>query len=121
MKLSEYKNEEAIELFADILDPAISIFGDKAVVGMIRGNKNRMEIVKYILKNYSKDIVKILAAMDRTPVEEFECTVYTLPGRIMEILSDKEMMSFFSSVAGTEQENTSGSATENTKAKEKIS
>ena len=36
MKLTEYQNEDAIDLLADLIDPVINIFGDKEVADYYR-------------------------------------------------------------------------------------
>ena len=71
MKLSEYRNEAAIELLADILEPATKILADEKIKELINGP--RISLIKYVLKNHKSEIIEILAIMDGVPVEEYEC------------------------------------------------
>lgn len=118
MKLSEYKNEDALDILADILEPAIEIFTDKALIELIKGS-NKPKAITYAIKNHKKSVLEILATIDGKKVEEYECTVITLPAKILEILNDEELMSFFSSQLPMEEQTSSGSATENTEGKSK--
>nr|DAI82398.1 MAG TPA: hypothetical protein [Caudoviricetes sp.] len=93
MKLSEYKNEAAIELLADILEPATKILADEKIKELIDGP--RISLIKYVLKNHKSEIIEILAIMDGVPVEEYECNFLTLPSKVMALLNDKDLMSFF--------------------------
>ena len=111
MKLSEYKNEEALEVLADIVEPAVDIFSDKELIEIIKA-ENKGKAISYALKEHKKSVLEILAAMERKPVSEYECSVLTLPTKILEILNDKELVSFFSSQLPMEAKTSSGSATE---------
>jgi len=117
-KLSEYKDEEAIEILADILDPVATIATDKGLVDDIRKNFSkggqRIRIISRALKTHKKEIFEILAALERVPVEEYHCNMATLPAQILNILNDKDLMEYFLSSAETGEETSSGSATENT-------
>ena len=42
-KISEYKNEDAIELLADIFEPTAKILGDRNIAEAVRAKKNRIE------------------------------------------------------------------------------
>lgn len=113
MKLSEYKNEEALDILADILEPSIEIFTDKALIKLIQG-KDKPKAISYAIKNHKKPILSILAILDGKKPEEYECNVFTLPAKILEILNDEELMSFFSSQLPTEGQIASGNVMENT-------
>ena len=110
-KLSDYKNEEAIDLLADILDPVTEVFADKGFTEALKVNK--LSAVKYVLKNHKKGVIQILARLEDTPVEEYECSVLTMPIALMQILNDKELIDFFKSQGLEIEETSSGSAMEN--------
>ena len=122
-KLSEYKDEESIEILADILDPVATIASDKDLVDDIRKNfskgNQRIRIISRALKTHKREVFEILAALERVPVEEYHCNMGTLPAQILNILNDKDLMSYFLSSVETEDETSSGSATENTEENEK--
>lgn len=115
MKLSEYKNEEALEVLADIVEPAVDIFSDKKLIEIIKA-ENKGKAISYALKEHKKSVLEILAALERKPVSEYECSVLTLPTKILEILNDKELMSFFSSQLPMEEESYFGNVMETTEA-----
>lgn len=117
-KLSEYKDEEAIEVLADILDPVATMAMDKGLVDDVKNNfskgEHRIRIISRALKEHKKEVFQILAALERVPVEEYHCNISTLPAQILSILNDKDLMSYFLSSAETEDVNASGSVTGNT-------
>lgn len=119
MKLSEYQNEDALDLLADLLEPISNFFTDKKFEKLFKKG-NRMEMIQYCLKSKGrqKDIIKILARLDGVPVKEYKANIFTLPIKIMELLDDEELVSFFVSQGFGMGNESSGSATENTEATE---
>lgn len=111
-KLSEYKNEEAIELLADILEPTTIILADKDIANIIN-TKSKIEIITAILKAHKKEVIQILATLDGVKVEDYSCNVFTLPMKILEIFNDKDIQSFFKSQFQSSDMNAFGSVTEN--------
>lgn len=117
-RLSDYKDEDAIELWADLLEPVAKILADRQIIMMYRGGKTKAELAKYILKTHKTEAVEILVRIDSTPINALN-----VAARLMALLADvgnnKELMSFFDS-AGQEMmdKGSSGSATENTGAEE---
>ena len=116
MKISEYRDEAALELLANISEPAIEIFADKELTALIREKKSG-KAVRVAIKNHKKEVMEILAALEGVPVEEFHCNVFTLPVKLLEILNDRELIAFFSSTQ--ESQAFSGNVTENTEETEK--
>ena len=113
-KLSEYKDEEALDLLADILEPAANILADKAVQEAWE-NGNRLKFAGTVIKKHKKEVIQILATLDGVPVTEFHCNVFTLPARIIEITNDKELLNFFTSQVQEMTESiSSGRVMENT-------
>ena len=106
-KLSEYENEEALEVLADLIDPLATIALDKELVADIRANfKNGAErgrLISDTIKKHKKEVIRVLAALERTPVEEYKCNLMTLPAQIMNILNDADLMSYFLSSAETKE------------------
>lgn len=98
-KLSEYENEEALEVLADLIDPLATIALDKELMADIRANyKNgaeRARLISETIKKHKKEVIRMLAALERTPVEEYKCNLMTLPAQLMNILNDADLMSYF--------------------------
>lgn len=120
MKLSEYKNEDALDLLADIIDPCATILADKRVQALnLDDAKGRMEAVKYLLKSHKKEIIEIMARIDNIPLSQYEASIWTLPNKLLELINDKELISFFRSQGQMMGGNIFGSATESTEETEK--
>ena len=114
MKLSEYKGEEAVEVLADIMTPAVEIFGDPEVVKSLRSGEAMVKTITKIVKTHKKDVLEILAGLEHTPVEEYECTIPDILKKVMEIVNDEDLKAFFTSLAKKDSEKSSGEDTENT-------
>lgn len=98
-KFIDYKNEDAIELIADIMEPLSVVFTDEE----IKNEKNRMKAIAKALRKYKKEVVEILARIDNVPVENFECNALTLPARLLEIMNDKDIQDFLTSLGLMEE------------------
>lgn len=120
MKITDYKNEDAIDLLADIIEPVSKIFADAELKKAIKKkNFKKIDAVKIALKNNKNSIIEILARLDGKTVEEYECTPVSILMSVLEILNDKELLSFFQLQGQMMEQTSSGSVTENTKEKEK--
>ena len=118
MKLSEYKNEQAIEILAKLLGPVSKIMTDIKVRNLFEKGTTKIEMTQVLLENFSHEIVEILAILDNTPVEKYECNVLTLPKKLLEILNDKDLLDFFELQGQNLAQTSFGSATANTEATE---
>lgn len=116
-KLSEIKNEEALELIADTIEPISNIASDKGLHDLRAKKANKIQIMKYIIANHDNDVMLILAALEGKPIEEFEISALEIPMRVLEILNDKDMINLFTSQGTKTAESSYGSAMENTGAK----
>lgn len=116
-RLSDYKDDAAFDLLADLLEPISVIFADKELKSV--WNKPKIEVAKYILKNHKKSATDILKAIDNS----IEITPISVLKGVIELITDIEkdptIKDFFKSA---EQENgaavTSGSAMVNTEENE---
>lgn len=93
-KLTDYIGDEAIELWADLLEPLTKILGDKKVADVIQSGKPKMLIAKEILKEHSEEAKEILLRIDDTPIDGLNIVV-----RLVAVLADigqsEEIKSFF--------------------------
>ena len=85
MKLSEYQGEAALDVLADLIEPAGEIMSDKEIGEVFK--ENRFKAIGLAIKNHKKAVMQILAAMDGVPVDEYKCNVFTLPVKILELFS----------------------------------
>lgn len=119
-KLSEFKDDEAMDVLAEILDPMVNMMKNKDFVLAIRGDKkkgirpNRVEAIKIAITKNRSDVVNIMAVLNETPVEEFHYNLLTLPQMMVEMFNDKELMDFFEYRSEKDSETPFGSVTENT-------
>lgn len=112
MKLSEYQGEAALDILADLIEPAGEIMSDKEIGEAFK--KNRLKAIGIAIKNHKKAVIQIMATMDGVPVDEYKCNVFSLPVKILEILNDPEMIQLFQYQGQTGDANSSGSASGNT-------
>ena len=115
-KLSDYKDEEAFELWARLLEPFIEILSDADVRAMIQEKNPPIVTAKAIIEGHAKAAKEILLAIDDTPVDGLNIVV-RLVEVLKEIGNDPTIRSFFGFVAEEKKSKSSfGSATENTEA-----
>lgn len=116
MKLSEFKGEDALDVLADIIEPATAILNDEAIRKAWGSGSNVAACIKIALKEHKKEILTIMAVLEQKPYDEFVETVnvLTLPVQLMQIMQDKELMSFFTGLQVTTAEESSGDVTEAT-------
>lgn len=119
-KLSDYKDDEAIELWADLLEPLTSIISDEKVRKTIQSGKSKIEIAKIVLKRKKKEATEILLRIDPEPIDGLNIVL-----RLVAVLADlgqnEEIKSFFGFAEMSQEitEESSGSLTENTEDVEK--
>lgn len=115
-KLSEIKNEDALDVLADILDPVTELFTDRVFEKKFK--ENIKEAIKYVIKAHKKAIIELLAGLEGVPVKDYEVNLIQIPVRLLELFNDEDMLSFFHS-QGLEIPGISfGSAMANTEEKE---
>lgn len=119
LKLSDYKGEEAIELWSDLLDPISSIINDEEVAKVVKSGKSKLEIAKEIMKRKRTEAEQIMLRIDPQPLDGLNIVVRLLQ-ILSEIGSNEDIRPFFGYAAQEQMEKgSSGSAMENTGAKEK--
>ena len=111
MKLSEYQGEAALDLLADLIEPAGEIMSDKEIGDLFK--KNRFKAIGLAIKNHKKAVMQIMAVLDGVPVDEYKCNVFTLPAKILELLDDPDIVQLFTYQGQTGDAKSSGSASEN--------
>ena len=112
-KLSEIKNEDALDTLVELIDPIIEVCKD-AELKQAMEKKDKVGAIKLAVKNHKKEVVRILAILDGENPATYEFNIVTLPIKLMELFNDDDMMAFFASQGWMSSETSSGSATENT-------
>lgn len=122
MKLSEYRGDDALEVLAELLEPAVEILADADIAAAWRDknpNKTRgqkqLKAVSIAIKKHKEAVIAILAALDHETPDEYreKINVVTLPKKLLEVLNDKDLRNFFTSQEQTKGE-PSGSASAST-------
>lgn len=119
MRLSDVKGEQALDILADIIEPAVKIMSDPALKKIKEDGLPMVMAMPILLRNHKRSIIEILAVLEGKPYNEYveEVSLMTLPTRLLEMLNDPMLIEVFQSQ--TQTESTSfGSATENTEADE---
>ena len=124
MKLSEYRGDDALEVLAELIEPAVEILADADIAAAWRDknpNKTRgqkqLKAVSIAIKKHKEAVIAILAALDHETPDEYreKINVVTLPKKLLEVLNDKDLRNFFTSQEQTKGE-PSGSASASTEA-----
>ena len=119
MKLSDHKGEEAIDFWADLLDPLSAILTNEKVRSAIATGQSRLVIAKAILKNCKPEATEILTRIDPEPLDAFNI-ILRLITILAEIGEHEEIKAFFGFAEQVKTESGhGGSVTENTKGEEK--
>lgn len=113
MKLSEYKGEQALDMLADLMEPAAVIMADKDISRLAKADVPKIKIVKAVIKNHKREVIEIMAILDGEDPKEYaeKVNLFTLPAKLLEIFNDPDLMSLFT-LQGQKAETLSGSATE---------
>lgn len=117
MKISDFKGEKALDFIGDIIEPASKIFSDDVVRSLFTPEKNgekksKAAIAKHICKEYSTEVIEVLAAMGGVTPEEYSGNPLTILKQVFEILNDPDLMSVFTSSEQKTEKKSSGSAAE---------
>lgn len=99
-RISDYKDESAIELWADLLEPLGAIFADEKVIEVMNGKQSVMKIVSTIFKTHKEEAKEFLLAVDDTPLDG--SNVFTrFFVTFLDILNNKDFLDFFKNAEQT--------------------
>ena len=91
--LDKFKNDQALDVLADIIEPANEIMTDPQI-GELRENKaTRMEVALYVIREHKPSIWKIYETL--TGEKKEEATIPKLLKVVMDLFSDEELTSLF--------------------------
>lgn len=113
-KLSDIRGEEALDVLADLLEPATEIMADTELVALVRSGK-KIQAVSHAIRNHKRSIIEILAIMDGESPDTYEPSLTVLPLKIIELLNDPDLIQVFSSQGQMMDGKSFGSATETIK------
>ena len=94
MKITEFENEQAIDLVADLIDPLTVILADPEVQ-RINASEPKLALAKYILKHHKEGIVEIMARLDGADPKTYKFNPLTLVKKLLDLLSEPEIAELF--------------------------
>ena len=119
-KLSDIKGEKALDVLAELIEPAAEIFADPEIERVMKRKRSKkLDVAKVIIKNHKKAILHIMAVIDEEDPKEYSPSLIDIPMKIIDILNDPAFSDFFASQGQKQESASSGSATENIVADEK--
>lgn len=121
MKLSDIKGEEALDVLADLIEPVAMMLADGKIQKIYNSGQPKILLVKHIIKNHKKQVIEILAILERKDPKEYEKEVnlLSLPIKLLELLNDEDLVSVFQSQVQNMGQTSSGPVMENTEVVEK--
>lgn len=111
-KLSEFCGEDALEVLADIIEPASEIMTDKELIALFR-SRQMAKASALALRHHPKSILRIMARLDEADPATYSPSLIQLPKMLVELFNDPELVDLFTSQGRTTDQTNSGSATEN--------
>lgn len=103
MKWNDMNFDEQCDALCLLIDPAEELTGDKELLGLIRDRK-LWKAAGRILKEHREAVRHILAAFDGIDPAEVRLNLLALPGKIVEILSNPDLIQLFTfQLPGLEQ------------------
>ena len=111
-RLSDFKNEEAVIVVGELLDPILAILQDVANAS-IELDGNYIKMFSQIFKNSPKQMLHIFAILSRQKPEEYTCTATEVMANIVTIATDAELIGLFTSQSRMGDARSSGNASVN--------
>jgi hypothetical protein len=94
-KLSDYKGEEAIDLWANLVEPISMIMSDKEVKDVFKDKEKTIaEKAKICLKSHKAEIKEILLSVDETEIDGINLVIRFID-ILKEIEENEELKVFF--------------------------
>lgn len=93
MKLTECKNEEALDLIAELLEPVAEIASSEAVQEAVKGHKPKLVIAAIAIKENKAAIIDVLKIASGNP--DYSKTAVGILMDVVEILNVPELASLF--------------------------
>lgn len=93
MRLSDFRDEKAIEVVADLLIPIGKIASNPEVLKAKDGNV--AELASAMLRNSKREVMDMLAILNDVPKAEYHCTAASVMKDVLEMFGDPEFMELF--------------------------
>lgn len=83
--MRDLSNEEALDLFADLMEPAAEILTDDEVKKAY--SEKPLKGIKLAIKRHKRTWITILALLDGVPESKYQVNVLTLPMKVLELVN----------------------------------
>ena len=93
-KVSDYQGEEALELWADLIEPMSEILVDPEMKKVFESKKSNFAKISAVIRAHKKEVIAILSRIDDTPVNGINIVARAL-SLLKELGDNKEFASFF--------------------------
>lgn len=118
--LSKIRGADALDLIAEVIEPASAIFGDDEIREMLKNGDKKATIIKIVCKKYNSELLSILAICNGKNVNEFNPTAIEIIAQAGILFGEvmKDVTPIFTSAGQTTDEPSSTSPTTITTADE---
>ena len=112
-KLSDFKDEKAIVVVAQLLEPIMTIVTNPEI-GKLKDEHNGFKMFSGFLANSPRSMMQIFAILSEQDVETYHCDGVEATKNLMTLVSDSRLIEFFTSQGQTGDAKSSGSVAGNT-------
>lgn len=91
-QLHDFKDDEAFEIWIDILEPLTAILSDAKIVDSIK-TKPKLKAVQDVLKAHTPEIKEILLRIDNTPITGSNLIIRTM-GLLTDVYESEDAKPF---------------------------
>ena len=95
-KLSEIKGENALDILADLIEPASEFGKDEEFIRLARKG-DRIGAVKQAIKGHKRAVLTIMALLEGENPETYNPPILRLPAMLLELLNDPDVVALFTS------------------------
>ena len=111
-KLSDFKDESAVIVVADLLDPIMTIVTNPENA-KFKDSNNGIKMFAGFFKNSPRAMMDIFAILSEGDPETYTCDGVDVAKNLMVVASDSRLIELFTSQGQTGDATSSGSASEN--------
>ena len=116
MKLSDFKDEQGVDVVAKLMIPICKIVAKPA--NKEAKGKTKLEFASAMLRNSPGEVKEMLAILNGAEPEEYHCNGATVIAGLFDLLSDPELMQLFGLQGKKEGPTCSGAQSETIEAPE---
>ena len=95
-KLSEIKGEDALDVLADLIEPASEFGTDKAFIELARKD-DRIGCVRHALKCHKTAVLNIMAILEGEDPKTYSPPLLRLPAMLLDLFNEPELVALFTS------------------------